>query len=86
MPDLHVGVVTKPEISWARAAGRGRGLGSTVIYQFEEQVACSEAFERVVGEQGWVLCRNEGRVEEAVRRVVLEVQKSDKAMGAWAQI
>lgn len=75
VPDLHVGVVTEPEISWARAAGRGRGLGSTVIHRLEEQVACTEAFERVVGEQGWVLCRNEGRVEEAVRGVVLEVYK-----------
>ncbi|MCR4536914.1 thymidylate kinase [Pseudomonas sp. 18.1.10] len=76
VPDLHVGVVTAPEISWARAAGRGRGLGSTVIHRLEEQVACTEAFERVVGEQGWVLCRNEGAIEEAVRRVVLEVKKS----------
>ena len=75
VPDLHVGVVTEPEISWARAAGRGRGLGSTVIHRLEEQVACSEAFERVVGEQGWVLCRNEGRVEEAVRGVVAEIDK-----------
>ena len=59
----------------AVAVGRGRGLGSTVIHRLEEQVACSEAFERVVGEQGWVLCRNEGRVEEAVRGVVAEIDK-----------
>ena len=75
VPDLHVGVVTAPEISWARAAGRGRGLGSTVIHRLEEQVACTEAFERVVGEQGWVLCRNEGAVEEAVMGVIWEIYK-----------
>jgi thymidylate kinase len=73
VPDLHVGVVTDPEISWARAARRGRGLGSTVIHRLEEQVACTEAFERVVGEQGWVLCRNEGRVEEATMQVVSDI-------------
>jgi thymidylate kinase len=73
VPDLHVGVVTDPEISWARAARRGRGLGSTVIHRLEEQVACTEAFERVVGEQGWVLCRNEGAIEEATVRVVSDI-------------
>lgn len=74
VPDLHVGVVTRPEVSWARAAGRSRGLGSTVIHRFEEHVACTEAFERAVEGNGWVLCRNEGVVEEAVRRVVSEIQ------------
>lgn len=75
VPDLHVGVVTDPELSWARAAARRRGLGSTVIHALEEQVSCTEAFERAVADQGWVLCRNEGAIEEAVRRVVLEVYK-----------
>ncbi|WP_409314302.1 dTMP kinase [Pseudomonas putida] len=74
VPDLHVGVVTTPETSWARAAARTRGLGSTVIHNLEEQVACTEAFERAVAEQGWVLCRNEGTVDEATRQVVGEIQ------------
>ncbi|MDF3930587.1 dTMP kinase [Pseudomonas putida] len=74
VPDLHVGVVTTPETSWARAAARTRGLGSTVIHNLEEQVACTEAFERAVAEQGWVLCRNEGTVDEATRQVVVEIQ------------
>ncbi|MBV4531449.1 thymidylate kinase [Pseudomonas sp. SWRI107] len=74
VPDLHVGVVTRAETSWARAAARTRGLGSTVIHSLEEQVACTEAFERAVAEQGWVLCRNEGTVEEATDYVVGQIQ------------
>jgi len=74
VPDLHVGVVTAPEISWARAAARNRGLGSTVIHNLDEQVACTEAFERAVAEHGWVLCRNEGTVDQATRQVVGEIK------------
>lgn len=74
VPDLHVGVVTRAETSWTRAAARTRGLGSTVIHSLEEQVACTEAFERAVAEQGWVLCRNEGTVEEATDYVVGQIQ------------
>ena len=73
VPDLHVGVVTDPEVSWARAAARTRGLGSTVIHNLEEQVACTQAFERAVADQGWVLCRNEGTIEEATAQVVSEI-------------
>ena len=75
VPDLHVGVVTAAQISWARAAARRRGLSSTVMSKLEEQVACTEAFERAAVEQGWVTCRNEGTIEEAVRRVVLQIYK-----------
>ncbi|AZL73980.1 dTMP kinase [Pseudomonas oryziphila] len=74
VPDLHVGVVTDPEVSWARAAARTRGLGSTVIHKLEEQVACTQAFERAVEENGWVLCRNEGTIEAATRQVVAEIR------------
>ncbi|WP_426132642.1 dTMP kinase [Pseudomonas sp. PWP3-1b2] len=70
VPDLHVGVVTDPEISWARAAQRQRGLGSTVIHRLEEHVACTQAFERAAAQHGWVLCRNEGTLEEATMQVV----------------
>lgn len=73
VPDLHVGVVTTAEISWARAAARTRGLGSTVILAQQEQVACTEAFERAAVQQGWVLCRNEGTIEQATRQVVAEI-------------
>ena len=75
VPDLHVGVVTAAQISWARAAARRRGLSSTVMSKLEEQVACTEAFEQAAVEQGWVMCRNEGTIEEAVRRVVLQIYK-----------
>ena len=75
VPDLHVGVVTAAQISWARAAARRRGLSSTVMSKLEEQVACTEAFERAAVEQGWVMCRNEGTIEEAERRVVLQIYK-----------
>lgn len=73
VPDLHVGVVTAPDISWARATARRRGLSSTVIHTLEEQVACTQAFERAVAEQGWVLCRNEGAIEDATLQVVAEI-------------
>jgi thymidylate kinase len=73
VPDLHVGVVADPELSWARAAARRRGLGSTVTHTLEEHVACSRAFERAVADNGWVLCRNEGSIEEATLRVVAQI-------------
>ena len=73
VPDLHVGVVTAPEISWARAAARSSGLRSTVMLTLEEHVASTEAFERAIADNGWVLCRNEGTVEEATRQVVSEI-------------
>ncbi|MBH3465001.1 thymidylate kinase [Pseudomonas carnis] len=75
VPDLHVGVVTAAQISWARAAARRRGLSSTVMFKLEEQVVCTEAFERAAVGQGWVMCRNEGTIEEAMRRVVLQIYK-----------
>ncbi len=74
-PDLHVGVVTAPDISWARAAARSRGLGSTVMRRLEEHVASSEAFERETANHGWFLCRNEGVIEEATKQVVAEIYK-----------
>ncbi|RCL24178.1 thymidylate kinase [Pseudomonas sp. AFG_SD02_1510_Pfu_092] len=75
VPDLHIGVVTAPATSWARAAARTRGLGSTVIQSLDEQVACTEAFERAVAAHGWVLCRNEGPIEVATRQVVAEIDR-----------
>ncbi|SFI12481.1 MULTISPECIES: dTMP kinase [unclassified Pseudomonas] len=75
VPDLHVGVITAPGISWARATARSRGLGGTVIQKYAEHVACTEMFERAVVGQGWVLCRNEGAIEEAVKQVVAEIHK-----------
>ena len=75
VPDLHVGVVTNPETSWARAAARRRGLGSTVIHKLEEQIACTDAFEDAVADHGWVLCRNEGSIDDAVNWVVAVVYR-----------
>ncbi|GAB7531202.1 hypothetical protein PS3A_36140 [Pseudomonas sp. 3A(2025)] len=75
VPDLHVGVVTAPEVSWARAAARSRGLGSTVLHHLEEHVASTQAFERAVADNGWVLCRNEGTIEEATVQVVAEIHR-----------
>ncbi|NMX92391.1 MULTISPECIES: dTMP kinase [unclassified Pseudomonas] len=73
VPDLHVGIVTAPDISWARAAARRRGLNSTVIHRLEEHVACTETFERAVADHGWVLCRNEGTIANATAQVVSEI-------------
>ena len=75
VPDLHVGVVTAPGISWARAAARRRGLNSTVIHKLEEHVACTKAFERAIADHGWVLCRNEGRIEDATMQVISEIYR-----------
>ncbi|NWD23741.1 thymidylate kinase [Pseudomonas yamanorum] len=75
VPDLHVGVVTAPEVSWARAAARRRGLSSTVMHKLDEHVASTQAFERAVADHGWVLCRNEGTIEGATMQVVSEIYK-----------
>lgn len=75
-PDLHVGVVTAPEISWERAAARSRGLGSTVIHKLEEHVACTRVFEQEMTNHGWFLCRNEGTIEEATMQVIAEIYKT----------
>lgn len=75
VPDVHVGVVTAPEISWARAGARSRGLGSTVIQRLDEQAASTEAFERAVVDHGWVLCRNEGTIEAATLQVVAAIYR-----------
>ena len=75
VPDLYVGVVTAPDISWARAAARSRGLSSTVIYKLEEHVACTKAFEREIANHGWVLCRNEGTIEDATMQVISEIYR-----------
>lgn len=69
-PDLHVGVMTAPEISWARAAARPRGLSSTVMYQLDDHIACSRAFAREMDVHGWFLCRNEGTIEEATMQII----------------
>lgn len=73
VPDLHVGIVTAPDISWARAAARRRGLSSTVIHTLEEHVTCTKAFERAASDNSWVVCRNEGSIQEATMQVVLEI-------------
>jgi thymidylate kinase len=76
VPDLHVGLVTAPQISWARAAARSRGLGSTVLRGLEEHAASTEAFERAAQLQGWAVCRNEGAVEDATGRIAAQIRRS----------
>ena len=80
VPDLHVGVVTDPDISWARAAARSRGLNSTVIHKLEEHVACTQAFERAIADHGWVLCRNEGTIEDATMQVISQIHRVFNAL------
>ena len=75
VPDLHVGVVTAPDISWARATARRRGLSSTVIHKLEEHVACTKSFERAIADHDWVLCRNEGTIEDATMQVTSEIYR-----------
>jgi thymidylate kinase len=75
VPDLHVGVVTAPDISWARATARSRGLGGTVIQKHAEHVVCTEMFEQAVADHGWILCRNEATIEAATMQVVSEIYK-----------
>lgn len=75
VPDLQVGVVTDPDISWARAAARSRGLGSTVMHTLQEHVASTEAFERAAADHAWALCRNEGTVEDATMHVVAAINR-----------
>lgn len=75
VPDLHVGVITAASVSWARAAARARGLGSTVLRGLGEHVACTEAFEHAFSDRGWLLCRNEGTLEAATGQVVAHIEK-----------
>lgn len=75
VPDLHVGVVTAPEVSWERAAARSRGLGSTVIHRLEEHIACTHAFGQEANRRGWFLCRNEETIEQATIQVVAEIYR-----------
>lgn len=74
VPDLHVAVVTDPAISWARAAARTRGLGSTVLRTLQDHEASSAAFEGAAADHGWAVCRNEGSVEQATGQIVLAIE------------
>jgi thymidylate kinase len=69
IPDLHVGVITAPDISWERAARRARGLNSLVIKNAAEHSACSAAFENAIAKYQWFSCRNELTVQDAVNNV-----------------
>lgn len=79
VPDVHIAVVTAPEISWGRAATRARGLSSTVMLSQQEHLASTVAFERAAVTHGWELCRNEGALEEAVIQVVAQVRRGLRA-------
>ncbi len=70
VPDLHVGVVTAPEISWLRAAARPRGLSSVVIQSLGEHRACTDAFNQAVATNQWFSCRNERSIADATLLVM----------------
>lgn len=74
IPDLHVGVTTDPEISWGRATARARGLSSVVIRTQDEHAACTAAFDAAIASNNWLLCRNEGTVNDAVELVMTAIQ------------
>lgn len=80
VPDLHVAVVTTPEISWARAAARSRGLSSVVIQSFDEHVACTDAFNRAVTTNQWFSCRNETSIDDAAMLVMSAIY------GLWSAL
>jgi len=44
-----------------------------VISKLAEHVSCTEAFEREIADRGWVLCRNEGTIEEATMQLIAEI-------------
>lgn len=51
------------------------------MHKLEEQVASTEAFERAIADHGWVLCRNEGTIEDATMQVVSEIYKALRGAG-----
>lgn len=69
IPDLHIGVITRPEVSWQRALARARGLHSLVIRSEADHAECTAAFDRAIGTHNWLTCRNELSVQDAVIRV-----------------
>lgn len=76
IPDLHVAVVTAPDISWARAQARPRGLSSVVINSKEDHVNCTEAFDLAVARQNWFSCRNEGSIAQATLQITTRIHRS----------
>jgi thymidylate kinase len=76
IPDLHVAVVTAPDISWARAQARPRGLSSVVINSKEDHVNCTEAFDLAVARQNWFSCRNEGSIAQATLQITTRIYRS----------
>jgi Fe2+ or Zn2+ uptake regulation protein len=46
-----------------------------VLHKLEDHVACTQAFERAIADHDWVLCRNEGTIEDATMQVISEIQR-----------
>lgn len=86
IPDLHIGVITAPDISWQRALVRARGLSSLVIKSQTEHADCSAAFEAAIAEHQWLTCRNESSVQEAVAEVQHAVQRAFDALMCKGQM
>lgn len=76
IPDLHVAVVTAPDISWARAQARPKGLSSVVINSKEDHVNSTEAFDLAAARQNWLSCRNEGSVAQATLQITTRIHQS----------
>lgn len=76
IPDLHVAVVTAPEVSWARAQARPKGLSSVVINSKEDHANCTEAFDLALARQNWFSCRNEGSVAQAALQITTRIYQS----------
>lgn len=79
VPDLQVAVITRSELSWARAQARRGGLRSTVLQSAQGHAACTDAFEQAMAGQDWLVCRNEGALEVATAQVVAGVRERLKA-------
>lgn len=75
IPDLHIGVVTGPDVSWQRAMARARGFSSLVIGSEAEHADSSAAFNRAIENHQWLACRNESSLQESVHKVHRAVQR-----------
>lgn len=75
IPDLHIGVVTAPDVLWQRAMARVRGLSSLVIGSETEHADSSAAFDRAIENHQWLACRNESSLQESVQKVLRAVKR-----------
>ena len=58
-----------------------RWYPSDAAFRRAEHDACSRAFEQAIADHGWVLCRNEGAIEDATMQVVAEIYSAFQDTG-----